>query len=49
MTFRDEVTTVRVLDSGDGSFDLSRLNKEMERDHKQESVLTVARGVSMVP
>ena len=49
VTFRDEVTIVRVLDDGMGDFDMSAFKKSMEDALKQQNVLIVEREVSVVP
>ncbi len=48
VTFRDEVTIVRVLDDGSAKFDMSAFKRSMETALKQESVLIVSREVDVV-
>jgi hypothetical protein len=48
VTFRDEVTIVRVLDDGRGSFDLRAFKRELERALQQQSILIVTREVGVV-
>jgi hypothetical protein len=48
VTFRDEVTIVRVLDDGSAKFDMEAFRKELERSLKQDSVLIIAREVRAV-
>lgn len=48
VTFRDEVTIVRVLDDGSAHFDMSAFKKSVETALEQESVLIVEREVSVV-
>jgi hypothetical protein len=48
VTFRDEVTIVRVLDDGHAKFDWSGFKKEVEKALDQEAVLIVARDVRVV-
>ncbi|MEA3212389.1 MAG: hypothetical protein QOE70_5446 [Chthoniobacter sp.] len=48
VTFRDEVTIVRVLDDGAANFDMAAFKKSMEAALKQEIVLIIAREVAVV-
>ena len=48
VTFRDEVTIVRVLDDGKNDFDMPAFKRSLEAALKQQSVLIVAREVSVV-
>ena len=48
VTFRDEVTIVRVLDDGSARFDMQSFKRELEKVFRQESVLIVAREVQVV-
>lgn len=48
VTFRDEVTIVRVLDDGSSGFDMRAFKKSVEQALRQESVLIVERAVSVV-
>jgi hypothetical protein len=48
VTFRDEVTIVRVLDDGSARFDMQKFKKELEGVFRQESVLIVAREVRVI-
>lgn len=48
VTFRDEVTIVRVLDDGSSSFDLRNFKQLLEKRLDQETILIVAREVSVV-
>jgi hypothetical protein len=48
VTFRDEVTIVRVLDDGSAQFDMRSFKKSLEISLKQESVLIVERAVSVI-
>lgn len=48
VTFRDEVTIVRVLDDGTAGFDMVALKKSVETALRQESVLIVEREVSVI-
>jgi hypothetical protein len=48
VTFRDEVTIVRVLDDGTAKFDMAAFKEELETALKQETVLIVAREVRTV-
>ena len=49
MTFRDEVTLVRVLDDGKANFDMGAFKKTLEAELRQESVLIVEREVGVFP
>jgi hypothetical protein len=46
VTFRDEITIVRVLDDGSTNFDMKAFQKEMESALRQEKVLIITRDVS---
>jgi hypothetical protein len=48
VTFRDEVTIVRVLDDGSARFDMVEFKKSVERALRQENVLIVQRTVQLV-
>jgi hypothetical protein len=48
VTFRDEVTILRVLDDGTANFDMRLLKKTLEKAFKQKSLLIVAREVSVI-
>ena len=48
VTFRDEVTIVRVLDDGSARFDMRKFKKELEGVFQQENVLIVAREVRVI-
>ena len=48
VTFRDEITIVRVLDSGAADFDMGAFKKAVESALTQESVLIVEREVRVV-
>lgn len=48
VTFRDEVTIVRVLDDGSAKFDMTAFQKSVEDALRQKSVLIVERAVSVV-
>ena len=48
VTFRDEVTIVRVLDDGKTRFDMRAFKKALETSLNQESVLIVERPVAIV-
>jgi len=48
VTFRDEVTIIRILDDGSAKFDLESFKKDLERDLQQEAVLIVSREVSQI-
>jgi hypothetical protein len=48
VTFRDEVTIVRVLDDGTADFDMSEFKKTLEGVLEQESVLIVEREVTVI-
>jgi hypothetical protein len=48
VTFRDEITVIRVLDEGASVFDMGRFKQELERELVQESVLIVAREVTVI-
>jgi hypothetical protein len=48
VTFRDEVTIVRVLDDGTTNFDMPKFKESLEKALKQQSVLIVERDVRVV-
>lgn len=48
VTFRDEVTIVRVLDDGSAKFDMRAFKKSIEAALQQEAVLIISRDVSEV-
>ena len=48
VTFRDEVTIVRVLDDGSAKFDMPAFKKSVEDALRQKSVLIVERAVNVV-
>src|SRR4051812_1042855 len=48
VTFRDEVTIVRVLDDGAAEFDWPAFKKEIGSALQQEAVLIISREVSSV-
>ena len=48
VTFRDEVTILRVLDDGRTEFDMGGFKKELEERLAQDAVLIVAREVKLV-
>ncbi|MDB6153371.1 MAG: hypothetical protein JWL90_1824 [Chthoniobacteraceae bacterium] len=48
VTFRDEITIVRVLDTGGASFDMAAFKKSTEEALRQENVLIVERTVRIV-
>jgi hypothetical protein len=48
VTFRDEVTIVRVLDDGATTFDMVAFKKSVESALRQKSILIVERAVSVV-
>jgi hypothetical protein len=48
VTFRDEVTIVRVLDDGTARFDMRAFKKAVETALRQKNVLIVERAVSLV-
>jgi hypothetical protein len=48
VTFRDEVTIVRVLDDCSTRFDWLAFKKSLEKKLKQEAVLIIAREVTAV-
>lgn len=48
VTFRDEITILRILDDGRGSFDMQAFRQALERRLDQESVLIVSRVVQIV-
>ena len=48
VTFRDEVTIVRVLDDGAAKFDWPTFKKEIEMTLRQDAVLIISRDVKSV-
>lgn len=48
VTFRDEVTIVRVLDDGSANFDMRAFKTSLEGSLHQEAVLIIARDVAAV-
>jgi hypothetical protein len=48
VTFRDDVTIVRVLDDGQTKFDMRTFKKRLEAALQQETVLIVQRDVTVV-
>jgi hypothetical protein len=48
VTFRDEITILRVLDDGSAHFDMRAFRQSLEAALRQESVLIVERAVSVV-
>ena len=48
VTFRDEVTIVRVLDDGSSQFDMLAFKRELEALLHQDTVLIVSREVNVV-
>jgi hypothetical protein len=48
VTFRDEVTIIRVLDDGNSHFDMQRFKLDLEVRFKQQSVLIVRRQVEII-
>jgi hypothetical protein len=48
VTFRDEVTIIRVLDDGTTPFDMMGFKKSLEVALKQQAVLIVARDVQVL-
>jgi hypothetical protein len=45
VTFRDQVTIVRVLDDGSAYFDMVAFKKSIESELRQEAVLIISRQV----
>ena len=45
VTFREEITILRVLDDGRSSFNMSAFKKRLERTLDQESILIIRRDV----
>jgi hypothetical protein len=45
VTFRDDVTIVRILDDGSAYFDMGAFKKSVEKALEQEAVLIVSRQV----
>lgn len=48
VTFRDEVTIVRVLDDGSSGFDMHALKERLEKLLQQDQVLIVSRAVGVL-
>lgn len=48
VTFRDEITIVRVLDDGNADFDMGAFKESVERALKQELILIVEREVKVI-
>lgn len=48
VTFRDEITILRVLDDGHVEFDLQKFKGELKRSLDQEEILIVGREVEVV-
>lgn len=48
VTFRDEITILRVLDSGSPQFDMLAFKQSLEAELQQDSVLIVARDVAII-
>lgn len=48
VTFRDEVTIVRVLDDGTADFDMRAFKKTLEGVLEQDTVLIVEREVTVI-
>ena len=48
VTFRDEVTVVRVLDDGTSGFDMKAFRTQLEAALRQDTVLIVAREVRTI-
>jgi len=48
VTFRDEVTIVRLLDDGTSRFDMTAFKRHLEAALRQDTVLIVAREVRTV-
>ena len=48
VTFRDEVTIVRLLDDGSAKFDWPAFKKEIETTLRQDAVLIISRDVKSV-
>jgi hypothetical protein len=48
VTFRDEITLLRVLDNGGTAFDMADFKRQIERLLRQNTVLIVARPISIV-
>ncbi len=46
VTFRDEITIVRVLDDGSASFDMMAFKKSIEAALEQDTVLIISRQVA---
>lgn len=48
VTFRDEVTIIRVLDDGSSKFDMRHFKTDLEVRFKQKSILIVRREVEVI-
>jgi hypothetical protein len=48
VTFRDEVTIIRVLDDGSSKFDMQSFKRDLEARFKQKSILIVRREVALI-
>lgn len=48
VTFRDEVTIVRVLDDGTARFDMADYKRQLEERLSQQSILIIVRDVKTV-
>jgi len=48
VTFRDEITVIRVLDDGRAHFDMVDFKRQLERRLQQSSILIVARTVHAI-
>lgn len=48
VTFREEVTIIRVLDNGQSNFDLSSFKQKTETSLCQKTILIVAHEVSVI-
>jgi hypothetical protein len=48
VTFRDEITIIRVLDNGKCSFDIAHFRQELERKLNQDHILIVQRDVKIL-
>ena len=48
VTFYDDVTILRVLDHGGANFDMSEFKLRLEKQLEQETILIIAREVTVV-
>ena len=48
VTFRDEITLLKVLDDGSANFDMAAFKEELKKVLRQEEVLIVQREVAVV-